>query len=44
MLKNVDLFICALGSRVDRGEEEFVKTDYTYPLYFADLAQEFKAP
>ncbi|KRX06872.1 hypothetical protein PPERSA_11517 [Pseudocohnilembus persalinus] len=44
ILKNVDSFFCALGSRVKMGEDEFVKTDYWYPNYFADLAVKFGIP
>ena len=36
--KDHDFFYCCLGSKVGRGKELFLKVDYHYPLYFADLA------
>jgi oxidoreductase len=37
-LQGYDSFICALGSRVGRGQEEFEKVDYTYVTDSAVMA------
>ena len=43
-LQGFDVFFCALGSRVGRGKEEFVKVDKTYPIEYARLALECEVP
>ena len=38
-LKDIDAFICCLGTRTKTGEANFVKVDYQYPLNFAEFAK-----
>ncbi len=42
-LRNVDAFLCCLGTRVKVGEENFIRVDYKYPLEFAKLSLELNA-
>jgi len=38
-LKDIDAFICCLGTKTKTGEANFVKVDYQYPLNFAEFAK-----
>ena len=38
-----DIFYWCLGSNTAKGEEEFLKVDFQYPIYFANIAKNSKA-
>ena len=39
-----DALFCCLGSRVGRGEEEFRKVDFTYPVKSCEICEKLKIP
>lgn len=39
-----DALFCCLGSRVGRGEEEFRKVDFTYPVKSCDICEKLQIP
>ncbi len=43
-LAGYNSLFCCLGTQLKVGKEQFIKVDYTYPLYGAKLAAHFKVP
>ncbi|KRX08985.1 hypothetical protein PPERSA_08188 [Pseudocohnilembus persalinus] len=43
-LENFSSLFCCLGSRTKYGEDVFVKTDYTYPLWGANICKAWNIP
>jgi oxidoreductase len=41
---DINTVFCCLGSRVGRGESEFIKVDYDFVLYSASLCEKFNIP
>lgn len=41
---DINTVFCCLGSRVGRGESEFIKVDYDFVLYSASLCEKFSIP
>ena len=39
ILKGYDAFFCTLGTVQSKGQAEFTKVDYQYPLDFAKVAE-----
>ena len=43
-LEGYSSVFCCLGTQTKVGKEQFIKVDYTYPLYGGQLALHFKVP
>jgi oxidoreductase len=41
---DIDTVFCCLGSRVGKGEAEFIKVDYDFVVYSASLCEKFNIP